>query len=102
MAGHAPGTGGPTMKPASDCPDPADLERFVLGTISGPAFLNVAAHVERCASCERVLDDLDRLSVPLQTQIRHSAEGDDPEPEPLPPLLLDAVRSASPRRLVNG
>src|SRR4051794_28661104 len=90
------------MRETRSCPDPAELERFVLGTISGPGFVKVAAHVERCGSCARALDDLDGLCVPLQTMIRESADGRAGAADPLPLPLLDAVRSAAPRRLGDG
>jgi hypothetical protein len=37
------------------CPDRAELEGFVVGSLPGPGFARVVDHVERCAACEASL-----------------------------------------------
>ncbi len=53
-----------------DCPDRTELEGFALGSLAGPSFAPVCAHVEHCTDCESVLQVLDHLNDPLFTQLR--------------------------------
>jgi eukaryotic-like serine/threonine-protein kinase len=78
---------------AADCPDRAELQGFAIGSLPGPLFAQVAAHVEECADCEATLQVLDRLADPLLSQLRRLDGTDDSEPEPIPEDLIAAVRS---------
>ena len=78
---------------AADCPDRAELQGFAIGSLPGPLFAQVAAHVEECADCEAMLQVLDRLADPLLSQLRRLDGTDDSESEPIPEDLIAAVRS---------
>ena len=82
---------------AADCPDQAELQSFAIGSLPGPLFAQVAAHVEECADCEATLQALDRLADPLLSQLRRLDGTDDSQPEPIPEALIAAVRSNRPR-----
>ena len=81
----------------TDCPDRAELEGFAVGSLPGPLFAQVAAHVERCADCEAALQALDHLADPLLSQLRRLDGTDGSEAEPVPDELIAAVRSARAR-----
>src|SRR5262249_36178093 len=83
------------MREMSGCPDPSDLEGFVLGTIDGEDFARIADHVERCGDCARSLDALDGLCDPLVTRISLSTLRPEPAATPLPRPLLHALRAGS-------
>jgi serine/threonine protein kinase len=85
---------------ATGCPGRAELEGFVVGTLADPEFARVAGHVEGCPDCEESLRALDRLADPFLCRLRQSTAADasevEAETEPVPPVLLEAVRSAHP------
>ena len=78
---------------AMDCPDRAELEGFAVGSLPGPLFAQVAAHVEGCVACEAALQSLDPLADPLLSQLRRLNAADGMEAEPVPDELIAAVRS---------
>src|SRR5262249_20590737 len=79
---------------ATGCPGRAELEGFVVGSLSAPVFARVADHVARCPDCEGALEELDSLDDPLLSRLRRSALADDPAVEPVPQELIAAVRAA--------
>jgi serine/threonine protein kinase len=86
------------MGPQS-CPSAADLSGFALGTLPRAAFQRVARHVEGCAACDTALQALDGLADPLLHGLRGGAEE---TTDPLPPRVLDAVRSLSASPAPDG
>ena len=81
----------------TDCPDRTELEGFALGSLAGPLFARIAAHVERCTDCEAALQALDHLADPLLSQLRRLDGTDGSEAEPVPDELIEAARSARAR-----
>jgi serine/threonine protein kinase len=79
---------------AQDCPDPAELARFVTGNLSGKDFQRVARHVEGCSACETALGTLDDRTDPFLSRVRRAATVGVPAEEPVPQDLLAAARSA--------
>jgi serine/threonine protein kinase len=96
---------------ATDCPDRAELARFLLGNLSRPALALIAGHVEHCAVCEQTLASFDELADPLLCRLRlpadHTASTVDPVPEDLLAVACsahtdpDTIRQppGQPRRL---
>jgi serine/threonine protein kinase len=88
------------------CPDRAELEAFVVGSLPGAALARVAGHVEGCVACEAALEGLDHLADPLVDRLRLLSGADGPdsdsEAEPVPEALLAAVRSARTRSEAAG
>jgi hypothetical protein len=86
---------------SADCPDRSDLRAFASGTLTGPEFEHVAAHVERCPACEAALAPYDHETDDLVLHLRESrpqgAAGDSAIPE----TLLHAVRTL-PTRVLRG
>jgi eukaryotic-like serine/threonine-protein kinase len=80
------------------CPDRDDLEGFLVGKLSGPAFARVADHVEGCADCESTLQALDRLADPILSQLRLLSEAEGARAEAMPEELIAVVRSARAAR----
>jgi serine/threonine protein kinase len=83
---------------ATDCPDPAELIRFVTGNLSGQDFQRIARHVEACSACETVLGALDDRPDPFLTRVRRAATAGVPAEEPVPRELLSAAHSACDER----
>src|SRR5438552_3445483 len=82
-----------------NCPNPDELARFAVGDLDAGAFARVAAHVERCSTCEAALQALDAYTDPLVTGLRRSADGSDGA---VPAPLLTVARAAfdpRPRRV---
>src|SRR4051794_23921646 len=79
------------------CPDGPELEGFALGSLSGPSFARVAAHVERCAECEAALQALDDFADPLLSRLRRLNGTDGSAAGPVPDGLIAAVRAARAR-----
>jgi serine/threonine protein kinase len=82
---------------ATVCPARAELEGFVVGTLSGPEFARVAGHVERCPACEEAVQALDHFTDPFLSRLRRSTASQASEPESVPGDLLAAVRFARGR-----
>jgi serine/threonine protein kinase len=80
------------MQP-TDCPNRAELEGFVVGTLPGADLARVANHVECCPICEEALDALERLEDPFLARLRQSTSNPESETVVVPPELLAAVRS---------
>jgi serine/threonine protein kinase len=81
----------------TDCPDRNELEGFALGSLPGPLFARIAAHVESCLDCEVALRALDHVADPLFSQLRRLEGMDGSEAEPVPVELIEAARSARAR-----
>jgi eukaryotic-like serine/threonine-protein kinase len=81
----------------TNCPDRAELEGFALGSLPGPLFARIAAHIELCNDCEAALQALDHLADPLFSQLRRLDGTGDSEAEPVPVELIEAARSARAR-----
>jgi serine/threonine protein kinase len=79
---------------ATGCPGRAELEGFVVGSLSAPVFARVADHVARCTHCEGALEELDRLDDPFLSRLRRAAESGGPAVEPVAPEIVAAVRAA--------
>src|SRR5262245_58917217 len=73
-----------------DCPDTEALTRFAVGDLDATEFATVAGHVERCSSCDAVLQELDSHTDPLVLSLRRPASTDGDVPN----QLLTAARSA--------
>jgi serine/threonine protein kinase len=82
---------------ATACPARADLESFVVGTLSGSEFARVAGHVERCPDCEEAVQALDHFTDPFLARLRRSTASEASEAEPVPRELVAAVRFARSR-----
>lgn len=84
----------------SNCPNPEVLTRFAVGDLDAGEFACIAAHVERCLTCEAALQAFDAVTDPLTTGLRQPAEGANVD---VPRALLAAARSAfgpqPPRRV---
>jgi serine/threonine protein kinase len=80
------------------CPARAELEGFVVGTLSSSEFARVAGHVERCPDCEEAVQALDHFTDPFLSRLRRSTASDASEAEPVPCELVAAVGFASTRR----
>jgi serine/threonine protein kinase len=80
------------------CPERAELEAFLTGSLSGPRLSTIGDHLERCAGCERVLETLDPGADPLVLQLRALKDAVPREEDALPAGLLAAVHSALPTR----
>ncbi len=83
---------------ATVCPARAELEGFVVGTLSGSEFARVAGHVERCPDCEQAVQALDHFADPFLARLRRSTASEDSEVEPVPCDLVAAARFARARR----
>jgi serine/threonine protein kinase len=84
---------------SAGCPPPEELLEFVAGTLPRPVFERIAGHVERCRSCETQLQQFDGVDDPLVSRLRRAPEADVATVDPVPPDLLEALRSArSPER----
>jgi eukaryotic-like serine/threonine-protein kinase len=79
------------MNPAA-CPESAELERFAIGDLPGPACERLVEHVLGCRRCETLLQEFDHHPDGLLTELRSVAAGHVVE-EPAPPReLVDALR----------
>ncbi len=58
-----------------NCPSPAELSGFILGTLSLPGLEGVARHLDACSVCEAAVDALERLSDPVMAAVRHPGAG---------------------------
>src|SRR5262249_33709664 len=83
---------------ATDCSGRVELEGFAVGSLPGPSFARIAAHVERCVACGAALQAVDPLADPLLSQLRRLSETEGSGAEPVPGELIAAVRSARTRR----
>src|SRR3954452_6844056 len=81
----------------SGCPDRAELEAFVTGSLPGTSFTRVADHVEHCLDCETALQTLDDLDDPLLSPLRRLPATRGSRAEPVPQELMAAVRSPRTR-----
>jgi eukaryotic-like serine/threonine-protein kinase len=87
------------------CPDRAELQGFLAGSLSGASFTCVADHVEHCLACEETMRALDGPSDRLLFQLRRLNEQ---TPDELgAQALLATIRSACAARgetdwLVDG
>ena len=55
---------------APPCPDNADLERFAVGDLDGPACDRLAEHVLACPRCDALLQSFDHRCDPLDAGLR--------------------------------
>jgi tRNA A-37 threonylcarbamoyl transferase component Bud32 len=78
----------------TDCPTPEELSNFVLGRVSRRALDRVAAHVERCKSCQEALQALDAVADPLLSSLRRPGSGDRPT-DSLPGAVVAAAARAA-------
>jgi serine/threonine protein kinase len=82
---------------ATRCPDRAELEQFVRGTLPRTEFTSVAGHVEGCIHCEETLQTLDLRPDPVLTTLRRLAmPGSDLEE--VPSGLMEAARTGREQR----
>ena len=77
----------------TDCPDRAELERFVVGDLSAPELARLSGHIEQCVACERALRRSTAVSDPLLSGLRRLVPGKSAVLEPVPEELLAKVRS---------
>jgi eukaryotic-like serine/threonine-protein kinase len=77
----------------TDCPDRAELQRFVVGELSRPELARIAGHIEQCPDCERAMQGLDPVSDPLLSGLRRLVPGKSAILEPVPQQLLARVKS---------
>src|SRR5271166_5051937 len=74
------------------CPGRELLEQFLGGTLSAAAGEAVAAHVEVCAACQALLDQM-TTEAPALPRSALVGEEEDAEPEPAPEFLERLRRS---------
>jgi len=79
---------------STHCPALAELRRFAVGDLPGPAFERLAEHVRQCQSCDQALGQLDALDDALVAQLRNAGDEEARRLGPVPAPLLDAARAA--------
>jgi serine/threonine protein kinase len=80
------------------CPNRLELERFVIGALSGSELTRVADHIIRCPSCDEAIERLDDLSDPLLSKLRILGGTAGSLAESLGPRLSAAVQFAQTAR----
>ena len=58
---------------SSLCPTRDELAAFAVGSLTESALETIAGHVEDCIACDRVLQELDRLSDPVIAGLRRTS-----------------------------
>ena len=58
--------------PENNCPSPAELTGFILGTLPIPELERVAHHLDLCSDCEAGVNSLERVKDPVVAAIRQS------------------------------
>jgi hypothetical protein len=87
---------------ASLCPNDDDLRAFALGDLPEPALERLAAHVDRCADCERLLQQFDAHSDGLVTTLkRYATAGSAVESAAVPAQLVELAKGAGDGRQVT-
>jgi serine/threonine protein kinase len=81
----------------SPCPDSDDLLRFMVGSVSQTEFARMASHVESCGACDLILQSLDCAEDAFVLKLRKLNDADSATREPVPPAVLERVRSRSNR-----
>lgn len=76
------------------CPAPAELRRFAVGDLPGPAFARLAEHVRQCQGCDAALGQLDAFEDPLVAHLRGARNENPAAGGPVPEPLLRVARSA--------
>jgi serine/threonine protein kinase len=79
------------------CPERAELEGFVVGTLPDPLPARIADHVEHCRACAAAVESLDPLADTLVSRLRHLPVLSGTPGGPVPPALLAAVRAGGLR-----
>jgi serine/threonine protein kinase len=77
---------------ATGCPGSEELADFLLGKLTRKRTAWVADHVSLCSRCESALPDVEPADDPLLGALSGSTVAADPEP--VPPRLLEAARTA--------
>jgi serine/threonine protein kinase len=81
------------------CPDRSELERFVVGSLSGSEIGRLANHVEQCVDCEDTLQALEQVADPLLARLRGLTGVRETLSSPVPEELLASVSS---RQMAEG
>jgi serine/threonine protein kinase len=76
---------------ATACPSLAKLSDFALGKVPGPEFAQFASHIEECPSCQRTLQELEKLTDSVLGGLRQPGRY---EPGHVDPLLEDLIKVA--------
>lgn len=89
----------PLTTPA--CPSRATLQAFAVGNLSESEWQPVAEHVEGCPSCSELLEDFDRSTDPLVSQLQQLPAGasSDAEGDHWSQVALASVASGRSRHL---
>jgi WD40 repeat protein len=74
--------------PRNDCPSPAELSAFNLGTLPAETVEAVAAHLERCPRCEAAVEALDGVADPVVSSLKGLTSADGRPPRPAEPVAL--------------
>jgi len=49
----------------SDCPEPQDLIDFCVGKLSDEKIDGIAAHLNHCEQCEKLVQDIEKVPIPF-------------------------------------
>src|SRR5262245_35072508 len=82
-----------SLAKSSDCPDSADLTRFLAGQLPGRAFERIARHIENCQACEGTLTALEEPPEAIFSQAQREACRERQTGEPVPDNILAIAQS---------
>jgi tRNA A-37 threonylcarbamoyl transferase component Bud32 len=76
----------------TDCPGRAELERFAVGDLPRPELARLSGHIEKCASCDLILQGFDEVPDPLLSGLRCLGPEKSVSLDAVPDALLARVR----------